>query len=80
MCSMRFESGDWLGQLYEQIKEIWTGMPHRVLNHLVENMSRRCAAVIKNQATALIIDAVVSASRGEFARDGNARLCNAHPD
>ena len=67
MCSMRFESGDWLGQLYEQIKEIWTGMPHRVLNHLVENMPRRYTAVIKNQATVLIIDAVASASRGEFA-------------
>ena len=67
MCSMRFESGDWLGQLYEQIKDEWTGIPHRVLNHLVESMPRRCTAVIKNQATALIIDAVASASRGEFA-------------
>ena len=67
MCSMRFESGDWLGQLYEQIKDEWTGIPHRVLNHLVENMPRRCTAVIKNQATVLIIDALVSASRGEFA-------------
>ena len=67
MGSMRFESGDWLGQLYEQIKDEWTGIPHRVLNHLVESMPRRYTAVIKNQATALIIDAVASASRGEFA-------------
>ena len=67
MCSMRFESGDWLGQLYEQIEDEWTGMPHRVLNHLVENMPRRYTAVIKNQATVLIIDALVSASRREFA-------------
>ena len=67
MCSMRFESGDWLGQLYEQIKDEWTGIPHRVLNNLVESMPRRCAAVIKNQAIALIIDVVASAARGEFA-------------
>ena len=53
--------------VYEQIEDALIGMPHRVLNHLVENMPRRYTAVIKNQATVLIIDALVSASRREFA-------------